>query len=107
MHPKIEPIGFAPASDPFNRKVRDCFRRAGFKRIRLQLNKDYSMLGFTMLPGTHPAFKTHRQAHAGVRLLLRKAGVDFARNDELFVKISGDVVEGAFSPPSWVPNPPE
>jgi hypothetical protein len=33
--------------------------------------------------------------------------VDFARNDELFVKLSGDAVKGAFTPPSWVPNPPE
>lgn len=107
MRPKLETIGFLPASDPFNRKVRDCFRKAGFKRIRLQLNKDRSMLSFRMMPGTHPALQTHRQAHAAVRLLLRKAGVDFARNDELFVKINGDAVEGAFTPPSWLPNPPD
>lgn len=65
------------------------------------------MLSFTMLPGTHPAFKTHRQAHAAVRLLLRKAGVDFARSDELFVKLRGDLIDGAFTPPDFVPNPPD
>jgi hypothetical protein len=60
-----------------------------------------------MLPGTHPAFTTHKQAHAAVRRLLRKAAVDFARNDELFVKLSGDPIEGAFTPPDFVPNPPD
>jgi hypothetical protein len=107
MHAKIERIGFLPAGDSFNRKVRDCFRRAGFKRIRLRLNQDRSMLSFRMLAGTHPALQTHRQAHASVRLLLRKVGVDFARDDELSVKLSGDALDGAFTPPNWVPNPPD
>ena len=107
MHPKLETIGFLPASDPFNQKVRACFQKAGFQNIKLELNADRSLLSFKMLPGTHPAFKTHRQAHAAVRRLLRKAGVDFARSDELFVKLSGDAIDGAFTPPSWVPQPPE
>jgi hypothetical protein len=107
MHPKIDPIGFAPDSDPFNRKVRACFEKAGFTSIKLELNADRSLLSFRMLPGTHPAFKTHRQAHAAVRLLLRKAGVDFARSNELFVKLSGDLIDGAFTPPTWLPTPPD
>ena len=65
------------------------------------------MLSFTMLPGTHPAFATHKQAHAAVRLLLRKAGVDFARSSELFVKLSGNLIDGAFTPPSWLPQAPD
>jgi hypothetical protein len=107
MPPKIETIGFLSATDPYNRKVRACFTRAGFARIRLELNADRSLLSFSMEHGTHPRFKTHRQAHATVRLLLRKAGVDFARSDELFVKLSGDTIEGAFTSPDWVPNPPD
>jgi hypothetical protein len=107
MHPKLETIGFLPTSDPFNRKVCACFTRAGFARIKLELNVDRSLLSFSMEHGTHPRLKTHRQAHATVRLLLRKAGVDFARSDELFVKLSGDAIEGAFTPPDWVPNPPD
>ena len=106
MHPKLETIGFLPASDPFNRKVRACFTRAGFARIKLELNADRSLLSFAMEHGTQPRLKTHRQAHATVRLLLRKAGVDFARSSELFVKLTGNAIEGAFSPPDFIPNPP-
>ena len=107
MQPKIKRIGFLPASDPFNRRIRACFSKAGFTRITLELNEDRSLLNFRMAHGTHWRFKTHRQAHAGVRLLLRKAGVDFARTDELFVKLTGDGIDGAFTPPDWVPNPPD
>ena len=105
MHPKIMTIGFLPASDPLNRKIRACFEKAGFTRIKLELNADRSLLSFSMEHGTHPRFKTHKQAHATVRLLLRKAGVDFARSDELFVKLSGDLIDGAFTPPTWSPTP--
>ena len=96
-----------PASDPFNRKVRACFEKAGFTSIKLELNKDRSMLSFRLEHGTHRAFKTQKQAHAAVRLLLRKAAVDFARTHELFVTLKGDVLDGAFTPPDWVPNPPD
>jgi hypothetical protein len=107
MHPKIKSIGFLPTSHPFNKRIRACFTQAGFTRIKLELNKDRSMLTFRMAHGKHWRFKTHRQAHAGVRLLLRKGGLDFATDHELFVKLTGDGIEGAFTPPDFVPNPPD
>jgi hypothetical protein len=106
MHPKLKTIGLLPYHDPYNRKVRARFARAGFARIKLELNADRSLLSFSMEHGRHPRLKTHKEAHATVRLLLRKAGVDFARSSELFVKLSGDLIDGAFTPPDFVPNPP-
>ena len=105
MRPKIERIGFLPDDDPFNVNVRSCFERAGFQRIVLELNADRSMLSFRMQHGTHPRLTTHKQAHATVRHLLRKAGIDFARTDELCVVLKGDAIEGAFTPPCWLPDP--
>jgi len=29
------------------------------------------------------------------------------RSDELFVKLTGNAIDGAFTPPDWVPNPPD
>jgi hypothetical protein len=107
MRQKIEPIGFLPDSDPFNERVRACFGKAGFTRIKLKLNADRSLLSFSMEHGTYPRLKTQRQAHATARRLLRKAGVDFARAGELFVTLKGDNIDGAFTPPDWVPNPPD
>lgn len=106
MHPKLETIGFLPYHDPYNRKVRACFERAGFQPVNLKLNADRSMLSFRMQHGTHPRLKTHKQAHATVRHLLRRAGIDFARGDELFVTLEGNFVEGAFTPPDWAPSSP-
>lgn len=106
MHPKIETIGFLPDDDPYNVRVRTCFERAGFQKVRLELNADRSLLGFKMELGTHPRLATKKQAHATVRRLLRKAGIDFARPDELCVTLRGDLIDGAFSPPDCEPNPP-
>jgi hypothetical protein len=60
-----------------------------------------------MALGTHRAFKTQKQARAAVRLLLRKAAVDFAHSSELCVTLKGDVLDGAFTPPDFVPSPPD
>lgn len=106
MHPKVETIGFLPDDDPYNLRVRACLERAGFQKVRLDLNADRSMLSFRMELGKHPRLATNKQAHATVRLLLRKAGIDFARPDELFVTLKGDLIDGAFTPPGWKPNPP-
>ena len=105
MRQKIEPIGFLPDGDPFNERVRACFGKAGFTNIKLELNADRSLLSFSMEHRGHPRLKTQRQAHAALRLLLRRAGVDFARADELFVNLIGEIIDGAFTPPDWVPHP--
>ncbi len=105
MRPKLEWIGFLPASDPFNRKVRRCFRKAGFRRIKLELNKDRSMMTFWLGRETHPALKRSRQTHSMLRRLLREVGINLSP-DEISVSFRGDTIFGAFTPPDWKPNPP-
>ena len=105
MRPKIKPIELLPASDPFNKRVRACFRKAGFQSINLQQNADRSMLTFWLEPGTHPAFKSSRQAQAKLLRLLRDAGINLA-DDDIRVSLRGGTVFGAFTPPDWLPNPP-
>ncbi|MHC1767360.1 MAG: hypothetical protein AB9869_24295 [Verrucomicrobiia bacterium] len=106
MHPEIETIGFLPYSDPFKRKVRRCFRKAGFKRIKLELNKDRSMMTFWLGRATHPALRTSRQAHAMLRRILRAAGISLTL-DDMSVSFRGDTLFGAFTPPGWQANPPD
>lgn len=107
MRPKIERIGYLPDDDPFNVRVRTCFEQAGFQKVCLDLNADRSMLSFTMELGKHPRLATNKQAHATVRLLLREAGIDFARPTELFVTLKGDLIDGSFTPPDFTPSPPD
>jgi hypothetical protein len=105
MRPKIETIGFLPYHDPYNRKVRACFKKAGFKRIKLELNKDRSLMSFGLGRETNPPLKTSRQAKAMLRRILRDIGIDLAQ-DEMCVSFRGDTISGAFTPPDWVPSPP-
>ena len=104
MRPKLEWTGFLPASDPFNRKVRRCFKKAGFKRIKLELNKDRSMMTFWLGREMHSALKTSRQTHAMLRRILRDAGIDLA-HDDMAVSFRGNTISGALTPPDWLPNP--
>ena len=106
MRLKLERIGFLPPSDPWNRKVRACFTKAGFQRVKLELNADRSMLSFWMERGTHPAFKSGRQAHTLMIRLLREAGISLV-GDTMSVSLKGDTIDGAFVPPDWRPGPPD
>lgn len=105
MRPQLKWIGFLPASDPFNRKVRRCFKKAGFKRIKLELNKDRSMMTFWLGREAHPTLRTSRQTHAMLRRLLRDAGIELA-HDDMSVSFRGDTIFGAFTPPGWKPHSP-
>ena len=105
MHPKLETIGSLPYHDPYNRKVRACFKNAGFKFIKLQLNKDRSMMTFWLGREITPPLKTSRQAHALLRRQLREAGINLAC-DDINVSFRADTIFGAFIPPDFIPNPP-
>ncbi len=98
MRPRILTIGFLRYHDPYNRKVRACFRRAGFKRIKLQLNKDRSMMTFWLGRETHLALRTSRQTHAMLRRLLSDAGIELA-HDDMSASLRGDTICGGFTPP--------
>jgi hypothetical protein len=95
----IKRIGFAPASHPLNVAVRACFKRAGFQRIRLWLNKDVSMLSFRFELGKHPPFNSRQEARAELRRLLAEVGIEPCQTEPFVDEFQGDQVNGAFCPP--------
>lgn len=95
--PKPEWIGFLPGSAPFHRRVHGCFVEAGFVSIRVGINADFSLTTFWLEQGTHPPFRSRKQARATLFRLLRTGGVDFEA-ETLVVALDGNSICGAFMP---------
>lgn len=91
-------IGFLPESAPLHKRMIQCFTDAGFRAVRVQVNRDYSMATFGLRWGTHSWFRGQRQAHAYLLRLLQAGGFRLTPNGLSPIAFRGDGVEGAFSP---------
>jgi len=91
-------IGFLSEDSPVPEQMLECFTKAGFRGIRIQINGDYSMAMFRLQWGTHSRFRGERQAHTCMLRLLRAGGFRLNSNDLSPIAFRSDEVEGAFSP---------
>lgn len=97
MH-KPSKIGFLPEGSPFHQRLLECFTKAGFKDIRIQINRDRSIATFRLQWGTYSRFCGLRQAHRCVLRLLRAAGFRLSPDDLSPIAFRDDGVEAAFCP---------
>jgi hypothetical protein len=91
-------IGFLAGDSPPLQRLIECFTKAGFRRIRIQINRDHSMATFRLRWGTHSRFRGQRQAHACVLRLLRAEGFRLNSKDLSPIAFRSNEVDGAFSP---------
>ena len=91
-------IGFLSEGSTLHERLIECFTKAGFGGIRIQINHDHSMAMFRLRWGTHSRFRCQRQAHTCVLRLLHAEGFRLNPNDLSPIAFRDDAVEAAFSP---------
>lgn len=91
-------IGFLPKGSPVHQRMFECFTNAGFRGVRIQINRDHSMAMLRLRWGTHSRFRGQRQAHTCVLQLLRAGGFRLNPNDLSPIAFRGNGVEAAFCP---------
>jgi hypothetical protein len=77
--------------------VCQCLLEAGFTGVRVEVNKDYSMVTFWLNHDARPSLRSERQAQEVILRALDVAGI-LCESDSLVVDFRAEEVCGAFLP---------